>query len=56
MATTDMREQVSLTLDRALLARIDELRERERRNRSNMIEVLLVEAIEARMKEVLRNG
>lgn len=43
------REQIAVRLDR--LDEIDALAAKERRNRSDMIRILIDEALDARMKE-----
>jgi len=42
------RESISITLDAELLERIDRLADEDDRNRSNMIERLIREALDAR--------
>ena len=55
MAKTDGKEAISINLDSDLIVAIDELGQKEDRNRSNMTQVLLREAISYRDRDVERD-
>jgi hypothetical protein len=42
------KEQISIRLEPEILQKIDELAANEKRTRNNMLEVLILEALEAR--------